>query len=291
MNVNDVISGAIDMHVHTGPDPFTERRLAAYKIAIEAKQLGMRAVVIKNHNFSTAILAKQVNEIIESSTLIGSIALNREVGGLNPDVVEAAAIAGAKIIWLPTLTSTEEIKTSPAGNILKPGNLIRPKDKGITVINSKGNLVQELNEILEIVNQYNIILATGHIAIPEILSVAKSALKQNIKLIITHPFTKPFGDIINMKQAQELVKKGAIIEFCFLPCMPPMRVSPAETIKYIRKLDAENCIISTDLGQLYNPPPAEGFRMMVSNMIRFGISDTELESLIKINPYKLLNLN
>ena len=91
--------------------------LNAHQLALEAREAGMRAVVIKNHNYCTALLARQVNEINDLPILFGSIALNRSVGGLNPDVVEAAAIAGAKIIWLPTLSSADEVRTHPRINM------------------------------------------------------------------------------------------------------------------------------------------------------------------------------
>ena len=79
---------------------------------------------------------------------------------------------------------------------------------------------------MEVIKHYNLVLATGHISIPEIFAVANYALEKKIDVIITHPFAKPFGNSIEMEQAQVLVSKGAFIEFCFLACMPPMRIAP-----------------------------------------------------------------
>ena len=47
---------------------------------------------------------------------------------------------------------------------------------------------------------------------------------------------------------------------------------------------------SSDLGQAFNPTPTEGFRMMVANMFRFGLTEKELEILVKVNPGRLLKL-
>lgn len=290
MNINRIMTGAIDLHVHCAPDPFTERRLNAHKLALEAQEAGMRAVVIKNHNFCTALLAQLVNEINDLPILFGSLALNNNVGGLNPDVVEAAARAGAKIIWLPTLSSAEEIRTNPTEKHEEPTNLEKKQDLGIELLNSDGSIVPQITPILEVIKHYNLVLATGHISIPEIFAVANYALEKKIDVIITHPFAKPFGNSIGMEQAQVLVSKGAFIEFCFLACMPPMRIAPAEVISNIRTLGAENCILSSDLGQAFNPTPTEGFRMMVANMFRFGLTEKELEILVKVNPGRLLKL-
>jgi len=49
--------------------------------------------------------------------------------------------------------------------------------------------------------------------------------------------------------------------------------------------------LSTDFGQGLHPAPPEGFRMMVAYMIQFGLSEKELEILIKDNPSKLLGLS
>ena len=62
----------------------------------------------------------------------------------------------------------------------------------------------------------------------------------------------------------------------------------AEAIKYI---GAEHCIMGTDLGQYYNPTPAEGMRMFMALLLKNGISEQEIEYMAKENPAKLLDLD
>lgn len=57
-----------------------------------------------------------------------------------------------------------------------------------------------------------------------------------------------------------------------------------------KAIGVDQCILSTDLGQVFNPTPAEGFHMMLSYMHDNGPDYGELETLIKINPEKLLGL-
>ena len=287
-NIDEIITGAIDLHVHCGPDPFAARRVNAHQVALEAQEAGMKAVVIKNHNYCTALLAKQVNEINSVPILFGGIALNRSVGGLNPDVVEAAAAAGAKIIWLPTLSAADEIRTHPPERHGAPETVGNKEDPGMELLNADGSLVPQITPILEVIKHYNLVLATGHVSVPEAMAVAKEALEKKIDVIITHPFAKAFANSITMEQAKELVSKGAMIEFCFLAMMPPMRITPAEVIRHVRTLGAEHCILSSDHGQVFNATPTEGFRMMVAQMFRFGMTEQELELLVKVNPGKLL---
>ena len=45
------------------------------------------------------------------------------------------------------------------------------------------------------------------------------------------------------------------------------------------------------LGQNYNPAPAEGMRMMIGYMLKYWLSEKEIELMIKTNPAKLLGLD
>jgi hypothetical protein len=49
--------------------------------------------------------------------------------------------------------------------------------------------------------------------------------------------------------------------------------------------------MSTDLGQYYNPSPAEGMRMFIALLLKYGISAAEIEFMAKKNPAKLLDLD
>jgi imidazolonepropionase-like amidohydrolase len=62
-------------------------------------------------------------------------------------------------------------------------------------------------------------------------------------------------------------------------------------VKAIRHIGAEHCIISTDLGQYYNPPPAEGMRMFMALLLKHGITENEIMLMAKVNPSKLLDLD
>ena len=62
-------------------------------------------------------------------------------------------------------------------------------------------------------------------------------------------------------------------------------------IKAIREIGAEHTIMSTDMAQVTDPPPAEGMRMYIAIMLQFGVSEKEIELMVKINPAKLLDLD
>ena len=59
----------------------------------------------------------------------------------------------------------------------------------------------------------------------------------------------------------------------------------------IKAVGAEHCMISTDMGLAFEPPPVEGMRTAISSLLKKGISEQEIDRMIKVNPAKLLNLS
>ncbi len=289
--IDRLVKGAIDCHVHAGPDPFHQRRLDAVQLAREAQAAQMRAVVLKSHHYGTAPLAYIVNQVVPEVLVVGSLVLNEGVGGLNPAVVEVAAKTGAKLIWMPTYSSVVDTKRRTDTNKHRLPATKAVCDRGISLLGEGGELVPQMTPILEIIKDGNLVLATGHISVPEIYAISTEAKRMGIKVVITHPLTEDFGSTLTIEQQQALVHKGAFVEHCFDTCMPlhgglnPLRMAEA-----INKVGAEHCILSTDFGQADNPTPVEGIRMMIATLLECGLNEKELELLVKVNPAKLLDL-
>ncbi len=290
--LDELMRGAIDCHVHAGPEPFHERRLDALSLALQARETGMRAMVIKSHYYCTAPLAHVINQAVPDFLLIGSLALNGGAGGLNPEVVDVAAQAGAKVIWMPTYSSLVDAKKRAEGGFYPVGTTKAVPISEISLLSQDGKLVPQMAPILEIIRSKNIVLATGHISVPEIYVITAEARRMGIEVVVTHPLSKAAGSLLTMEQQRELASQGAYIEHTFVPCMPSsQKMSPEVIVEHVKAVGPEHCILSTDFGQNLNPPPPEGFRMMLGNMLRFGLSEKELEILVKTNPAKLLDLD
>ena len=273
--IERLITGSIDFHVHPCPDPFNERKLNVLELASQAKALGMRAVVAKNHQFGTAGLAALVNQIIPDFLVVGSLCLNREVGGLNPEVVEAAIRGGARVFWMPTISSVIDSKGMP----------------GISLLDEKDRLLPVVITIIEMIKDHNLVLGTGHVSMKEIFALAIEARRLGAKITITHPMTTGFGCKLTLEQQLELVSMGAVIEHCFVACMPELGgLDPRIMIDCIRAVGVANCILDTDMGRKSSVSPLEGFRNMIFTMLQCGLSVEELEILIKVNPARILGL-
>ena len=102
--VEEILKGSVDLHVHAGPDPNQERRLDALETARHAYEAEMGGFVLKSHDYLTAPLAYALSRMYPGLLVAGAIALNRAVGGLNPDAVQVAANLDARVVWMPTFT-------------------------------------------------------------------------------------------------------------------------------------------------------------------------------------------
>src|SRR2546423_4061343 len=83
----ELLKGAIDIHVHHGPDLYP-RIQDPVELAQSAKAAGFRAVCIKTHNFPTVQLALLTSKLVPDIDVLGSLACNFQVGGVNPMAVE-----------------------------------------------------------------------------------------------------------------------------------------------------------------------------------------------------------
>lgn len=277
--IDDLVQGSIDMHLHAGPDARLDRRVDALQAAMQARELGMRAIVLKSHEYPTAPVARIVSKMVDHIHVFGSVTLDLEIGGLNPLAVEASAGLGAKIVWMPTLTSAHERQK-------------RGLQGGISILGDSGQLLPSVGEILDIIKSHDMVLATGHVSVKESFALVDEARRRGLdKIVITHPMSTHFGTTLDLKQQQELAGKGCYIEHCFVLTLPTTeRLDPREIVNAVKAVGAEHCILSTDLGQGFNLPPAEGMRMAIATLLRAGLGKEEVELIAKTNPAKLLGL-
>ena len=284
-SIDELLAGSIDMHLHIGPDEMPYR-VDALDAAEQAAEVEMKAIVLKNHSFPTTPVAVSARELVPEVEVFGSICLDYEIGGLNLDALERHAQLGAKVVWMPTFSSTNSrAKMRELG--------LNLKGDGFSILDDRGKLVPEIAPILEIVKKHDMVLASGHISPAEIFALVEEAGKNGIdKIVITHPSDAEFMEkVLTIEEQQRLAGMGAFIEQTFVTMLPTeFSHDPARRAEIIRAIGAEHCIMSTDLGQYWNPSPAEGMRFFIATLLRKGIAAEEIEKMVKTNPAKLLNL-
>jgi predicted metal-dependent TIM-barrel fold hydrolase len=284
--------GTFDMHVHAAPDT-ASRSVHDLELALKAREMGMRGVVTKNHEFITNDRAYLVRQVVTGIEIFGGITMNYSVGGINPTAVEnMIKFTGGcgKIVWLPTHDSANHkfffTKKADAG--------------GIRVIDSEGKVIPELRKVLKLVAQADIIFATSHVSAKEVLASVKAAKEEGVrKVLVTHAMQSP-GEL-TIDDLKRCVEMGAYIEHCYLTyLMGPQaalgwmkgwkHVSIEDFAKAIREVGADRTVIATDLGQYMNPTPADGLKEFILALKGKGISDEQINWMAKKNPARLLGL-
>jgi hypothetical protein len=278
-NADRLVEGAVDIHVHFAPDPKVERRGSAIEIAEQAAKMGMQALVLKSHEYPTQPVAYTVSQIVPDITLIGGIALDYEVGGLNPAAVEATANMGGRVVWMPTYSAQADRQHKGLSG-------------GIFLLDDNGKLLPEVYAILEVVKAYDMVLATGHVSTRECMALVSEAKNLGInRVVVTHGTTSAFWTGMTPEDMKTMAGMGAYVEHCLHVMMPmTYRMPPQDLVEVIRTIGTENCIISTDFGQDFHPMPAEGLRMGIATLLKAGLDEVELGMLVKDNPARLLGL-
>jgi hypothetical protein len=285
-DLDELLAGSIDMHLHIGPDEM-DTRVTGLQAAEQAAEVGMKAIVLKNHSYPTTSVAVLVRELVPDVKVFGGICLDYEIGGLNIDALQKHARIGVKVAWMPTFSSKNSRAKMRALGLQLDG-------EGFSIFSDSGKLVPEIDPILDIIKQYDMVLATGHMSPPEIFALVESARKKNIeKIVITHPSDSEFMEItLTMEELKKLAGMSAYIEQTTVTLLPTEFChSPQERVEMIKTIGVEHCIMSTDLGQYWNPYPAEGFRFFMAILLRNGLSPGDIEIMAKKNPSWLLGLD
>lgn len=274
-----LMEGALDIHVHCAPDPRVERRGSAIDVARQALDMGMRGLVLKSHEYPTQPMAYTASQAVPGIELIGGIALDVEVGGLNPTAVAATAKMGGRVVWMPTFSAQADRQHKGLSG-------------GISLLDAGGRLVPEVYPILELVKAHDMVLATGHISTQESMVLVDEARNLGInRIVVTHATTMAFWTGMTLEDMKTLAGMGAYIEHCLHVMMPlTHRLKPRELVDTITAIGTEHCIVSTDFGQDFHPMPPEGMRMGCATLLQSGLEEVEVGMLVKDNPSRLLGL-
>ncbi len=285
----ELLRGAIDIHLHSSPC-LHERILDEEDLALEARGHGMRAYVSKSIYTINADRMYFVSKRVSGFHCFGGVVLNPSVGGLNPRAVEVAIKYGGKEVWMPSIFSKAHLdhfgESYPS---MRP--VVKIPKGGISVLDEAGNLVPQMDEILDMIAEANIILGTSHLSYEETKVLVDRARQRGVKkILITHPHNEVPN--LTLEQQVELASKGAILEHCFLPATTMFyNASIDDIVAVIRAVGPQKCVMATDYGQVFNPSPVEGLRDFVAALLNRGVAPDDIETMVKKNPARLLDLD
>jgi len=181
------LEGFTDTHIHTAPDvkPTLKTDIGA---AMSAKEELMQSIVLKNHNEPTSGRAIITSEVTGFQVFGVWYLTISSVGGLNPHAVEVSVEMGGKFVWFPTISySSVEMDWA------------------------------KVEEILQIVAENNMAVATGHLKPADIFTLIDMARSLGIwRIIVNHPLIRVVGASLD---EQVEMSAHAYLEHCYVACM------------------------------------------------------------------------
>lgn len=290
--IEALLVGAVDLHCHSGPSVMP-RDLDHIEALQQASAAGLRAVLFKDHYYSVTptvrLLEKYYGEL--GVTMLSGVPLNNTSGGLNRYAVEHGVTLGANIVWMPTFSAANHIRHDHRHRSLATTNeMLQPQM--LSIVDDMGRLKDEVKTILDQIAAADIVLSAGHSHISEIWPLFEEAKARGVnRRLVQHP---TFVVGANLKDIAELAADGAWIEhsICMFDPASKYNFYDTETLRGLIKAGTvERTILGSDLGQIDNPMPVDGFRAVIKQCIDLGHTDDEIRAMVGGNAVKLVGLD
>lgn len=291
--VDEVLRGAIDLHVHPGPSPLP-RRMGVLEAASDAARYGYRAIVAKSHHHS---MLSEIQALRDEAGLadvpvdvFGGVALNHQVGGLNPHAVELALALGGRVVWFPTIASDahlchhEEVGFPAAGLSLRHG-------PPIPIADDRGRRLPEVTDILQQIAAAGAVLNTGHLGVAEIDMLLEEARAAGVeRVVVSHP---DFIVGADPERVRRWAEAGAYVEFC---CglydeaggLRATDLKLGDLVRYLSAVPEGRVVLASDVGQRTSPRPVDTMRRTLRDLLDEGFTTETLRRYVVDNPAAVL---
>jgi hypothetical protein len=282
-----LVEGAYDLHVHVAPD-VPERRIDDATLARRFAELGLAGFALKSHYTSTAERAQVVSALVPEVEVVGALAMNQGVGGMNALAVEIAAREGARIVWMPTVDSPAETagRTEPKAGDKVPQwarlqHELRDLGLGIEpvhVTGSDGRLLPETRDVLRVIARHGLILATGHLAREDTFAVVDGALEEGVSdIVVTHPeFT---CQDFSIEDQVALADRGCLLERCLTTAWSG-KTTWEHVFDGVRAVGVERTLFSSDLGNPAYPAVEDGLALWADRLLGAGFDEGDVREMI-----------
>lgn len=294
--LGSLLEGAIDLHCHSGPSVMP-RSIDHIEVMKEGSEAGLKAILIKDHYYSatpvTELLMRHFGEL--NVEMLSGVPLNNSTGGINRFAVDHGIKLGAKLVWMPTFSSKNHIDHHKSDKDFEK-KFSTTKEKmlapiELSVLDENGQLLDEVKFILDMIAEADIVLSGGHLHITEIFPLFEEAIKRGVKkLLVNHP---SYLIDATYEEMGDLVKMGAYLEHSMCMFVPGSKFhfyTPENLDKLIKAGTVDRTILGSDLGQVGNPTPVEGFENVIATCLDIGYSNEDIKKMVGGNAAQLMGL-
>ena len=157
-------------------------------------------------------------------------------------------------------------------------------------VSRDGVLLPEVLEVLDLIAEHDLTLATGHVTPTEALTILAEARKRGTtKLIVTHPLLGEQFTNMSDEELAQAVELGGTVEIT-ANTLYNAGPSRERTFALIRSLGAENIFVGSDSGLIGTPNHPDALVMAARALREAGFSETDLDMIFKSNPARLIGL-
>lgn len=289
-----LLRGAIDLHCHSGPSVMP-RYFDHYEAMQEASEVGVRALLIKDHYYSatpaTLLLNKHFSHL--NVTLLSGVPLNNPSGGLNVYAVEHGLTLGARLVWMPTFSARNHIdhhrKGATPGFPKSVKAMMAPEP--LSVVDDAGRLLPEVAPILRVIAEHDAVLSSGHLHISEIWPLFEEAIRCGVKrMICNHP---TYIVDATLQDITRLAGMGVYIEhsMCMFTELSSNCLYDPETLHaLIQAAGVDRTILGSDLGRVGLPKLADGFLDVIEMCLDLGYPEADVRKMVSTNAAALVGL-
>lgn len=290
--VDNLLVGAVDLHLHSGPSPMP-RRVDHVEAARQAAEAGFRAIVVKCHYHNTVfdVLAMQPRLGDLAIEVYGGVALNSVAGGLNPHAADLALKMGGKIIWFPTISARAHLDHSAhdaeTQAHFQPHGIMQ--SELVSVFDDAGDVRPEVEQIVGLAKDAGALVSTGHLDTASAAAVIDAAKRVgHTQVVVSHP---NYVSDIDKEHVLQFTREGAFVEH-EVAMYAYDKIFPLEVLlDWISAVGPERTTLGSDLGQVGNPLPVEGYRRLVERLLDAGISERDVQLMVRDNPARLIGLD
>ena len=316
----ELLRGAVDIHVHAGPHILSSpRRVDPFQAAAQARDAGMRAIVLMDVFEMSNGTAWLVNRAVPGFLTYGGLILNTVYGGLNPRAVKTALHYGDGAKYVSFGAHSTLYQASREGRVVdgvfRPLSELHPEfrrelDACISV--PEGAPSRELDEVLRLIAANpHVYMITGHVSVPEAVRLVDYAGEYGVeRVVVSSAVVKE----ASLDQLSYMAGRGAYLEYTLAAYTHTTTIPKThyyvereyasidegmsgevgggvkQAADQMMELGADHCIVCTDFGVYTLPTPVEGLREFIACLMDLGVPEADIATMVKGNPERLLGL-
>ena len=288
--------GAYDTHVHVAPDVM-ERRIDDVDLARRFAEVGLAGFVLKSHYVADRRARRgRPQGGPAASTRSARSRSTAPSAASTPSPSRSPAGRARAIVWMPTVDSGNQ-RRSTASDLpgakppmwaafqddLRGQGIVPPsrsRSSTATARSSSGSA-----RCSRVIARHDITLATGHLtATRSSPSSGPPATRAYAASSSPTRSSPPSG--CRSTRSGSSPSAGALLERCFTTPHTG-KVAWEELFDTIRAVGPEHSVLSSDLGQPFNPPVEDGLALLADRLLDAGFTEEEVHVMAVVNSRRL----